>query len=133
MRIDDVKAQLEGLLEGCKTLNETSTRVAFDDEANAILSKAIQMLSKIRKLTKSNEEKIINPAKRFKAKQQNNTSGHVGVLFNKHAGKWYAKIGDGIGKYRHLGTFETIEDAIAARAKAQEEMWGPSDQTPPIR
>ena len=124
MRIDDVKAQLEGLLDGCKTLKQSSASIHFDEEAVAMLSIAIQMLAKIRKYNKPNKDKVINPAKRFKTKQHNNTSGHVGVLFNKNAGKWYAKIGDGIGKYKHLGTFETIEAAVAARAKAEEEMWG---------
>lgn len=49
--------------------------------------------------------------KRFK----NNTSGHAGVIPFK--GRWQARI---TVDYRgiHLGTFDTVEEAVAARAQA---------------
>ena len=62
-------------------------------------------------------------ANRLKSIQHNNTSGHKGVTFNKSAGRWQAKIGTGQGKYKHLGYFKTVEDAIAARKSAESEMW----------
>ena len=43
-----------------------------------------------------------------------NTSGYVGVSWNKRAGKWVAKMGR-----THLGTFDTIGKAIAARKLAE--------------
>ena len=55
------------------------------------------------------------------------TSGHAGVNFNKASGKWYASIQRG-GKQQHLGTFTDIEDAIAARKKAEKE--SPSKRDP---
>jgi hypothetical protein len=61
---------------------------------------------------------------RFKAMQHNNTSGVKGVTFNKSAGKWQAKIGDGKGKAKHLGYFKTIDLAVIARAEAEGKMWG---------
>lgn len=50
--------------------------------------------------------------------QCNNTSGYVGVTQSQ--GKWVARIGAGSGSSRiHLGTFEKLEDALAARAEAE--------------
>jgi hypothetical protein len=62
-------------------------------------------------------------AKRFKAKQVNNTSGSKGVTFNSNAGKWQAKIGCD-KKIKHLGYFATMDEAISARKIAELEMWG---------
>ena len=58
---------------------------------------------------------------RSKRKQANNTSGHAGVTYSKNAQKWQAKIGDG-GRYRHLGYFENMPDAVAARIAAEQEL-----------
>ena len=63
-------------------------------------------------------------AKRFKRTQRNNTSGAKGVTFNKFAGKWQAKIGSGTGRAKHLGYFESMDQAVMARAKAEAENWG---------
>lgn len=52
-----------------------------------------------------------------KAIQKNNQSGHIGVR-DAGAGKWRAGI-HGNGKAVHLGTFDTIEEAIHARTEAQ--------------
>jgi len=60
---------------------------------------------------------------RSKSIQHNNTSGHKGVTFNKNADRWQAKIGTGQGKYKHLGYFKTVENAIAARKSAESEIW----------
>ncbi|MDE2105453.1 MAG: HNH endonuclease [Patescibacteria group bacterium] len=49
--------------------------------------------------------------------QKDNTSGHKGVSFYKPYKKWRATIAAD-GKWRHLGYFESIEDAKAAYAKA---------------
>lgn len=54
------------------------------------------------------------------AKPRSNTSGHIGVGWRQDLGRWRATIGVN-GKARHLGTFESLEDAIAARAAADEE------------
>lgn len=55
---------------------------------------------------------------RNKRMQKNNTSGTVGVIWIKHLSKWRAMIGiDGRGYA--LGTFDNIEDAIAARKAAE--------------
>lgn len=48
----------------------------------------------------------------------NNTSGQVGVRFDK--GAWNARIGVG-GKHVYLGRFQSFEEAVAARIKAQTE------------
>lgn len=49
-----------------------------------------------------------------------NTSGHRGVIYYKARQKWVASITVG-GRSIHLGYFEEIEDAIAARLKAEQE------------
>ena len=48
-----------------------------------------------------------------------NTSGHNGVMWYKAGMKWHASINSAGNKY-HLGYFDRIEDAIAARAAAEE-------------
>jgi len=50
-----------------------------------------------------------------------NTSGHVGVCWNKKAKKWHARIGaTQVGKSsKHLGFYDTKEEAIAARKEAE--------------
>lgn len=49
--------------------------------------------------------------------QKNNTSGHLGVSWYKKRQKWQVHITVN-SKQKYLGTFESIEDAIAARAAA---------------
>ena len=47
-----------------------------------------------------------------------NTSGKVGVTFNKRAGKWRAWINID-GKAHALGYFNNIDDAVSARIEAE--------------
>ena len=47
-------------------------------------------------------------------KREDNTSGYVGVYWNKDKKKWDAKIGVN-SKLVHIGTFPLIENAIEAR------------------
>jgi hypothetical protein len=47
-----------------------------------------------------------------------NKSGIPGVYWNRAGGKWQVQIGSGPGK--HVGFFDTLEEAREARAKAQE-------------
>ena len=58
-----------------------------------------------------------------------NVSGHPGVSRHKMAGKWRAQISH-FGKYRHLGVFDSIEDAVEARkaAKAEYHTFQPVDR-----
>lgn len=58
-------------------------------------------------------------------KQSNNTSGIVGVCYDKRTERkkhWVARIYI-YGKETHLGYFETKEEAILARKKAEKEFW----------
>ena len=52
------------------------------------------------------------------AMQANNTSGHNGVGWHKQRQKWRARIVLN-GEEKHLGLFDSIDDAVAARQKAQ--------------
>lgn len=57
---------------------------------------------------------------RNRRKPKTNKSGYKGVLFSKSHNKWEARIGiRGIRK--HLGFFDTKEEAINARKKAEKE------------
>lgn len=47
-----------------------------------------------------------------------NKSGVMGVCWSKADSKWRARIGIG-GKYVSLGSFEILDDAIAARKRAE--------------
>ena len=48
-----------------------------------------------------------------------NTSGHVGVFWHKSRNKWTAGIKVN-RKNIHLGSFESLSDAVGARVEAQE-------------
>lgn len=52
------------------------------------------------------------------ALRSDNTSGHVGVTWDRSRLKWKAEIQNG-GRVRRLGRFSTLEDAIEARRAAQ--------------
>ena len=99
---------------------DASDRAAMADGVAAAIK---DLFSFHEKLTRAESRGTLD-AKRFKRIQHNNTSGVKGVTFNKSAGKWQAKIGNGMGNAKHLGYFETLDDAIVARAKAEAEMWG---------
>lgn len=51
-------------------------------------------------------------------RNSNNTTGTPGVYFLKRTNKWQAKIGTK-GKIHFLGTFDTADEAVAARQAAQ--------------
>lgn len=53
----------------------------------------------------------------------NNTSGYRGV-YQRENSRWRAAIGFQ-GKVYNLGTFVNLEDAVAARKKAEEELYEP--------
>lgn len=55
--------------------------------------------------------------------RKNNTSGFKGVSYFKECGKWIAGIRIN-GKRRHLGLFETAEEAYAAYCTASAELHG---------
>lgn len=55
--------------------------------------------------------------------RKDNESGCAGVSWVKKSQKWDARISKG-GETFLLGTFENLEDAVAARLKAEEELYG---------
>lgn len=57
-----------------------------------------------------------------KSKSSTNTSGHPGVSWYKPYSKWVAKIKHNY-KHIHLGYFENLEDAVAARKAAEKLYW----------
>ena len=52
-----------------------------------------------------------------------NSSGYNGVYFNRRSQKWTAQIGFK-GKNYYLGTYSKIEDAVKARKKGEERVYG---------
>lgn len=58
-----------------------------------------------------------------KGLQSNNKSGVIGVYWNKKRQRWIAEIGIN-NKDIRLGYFENFEDAVKARAKAEEKYFG---------
>ena len=58
-----------------------------------------------------------------RAKQKTNTSGYKGVHWRKDAGKWQAQIAIN-GKRKHLGYFDTAEQAHEAYCKTAIELHG---------
>lgn len=55
------------------------------------------------------------------SKRSDNTSGVIGVGWHKKCGKWVAHIRLN-GRRKHLGLYDTIEEAAAARASAKAEL-----------
>ena len=55
---------------------------------------------------------------RNQAKAKNNRSGITGVSWEKRAGKWRAKIMAN-GKQKHIGYFDNLFEAVAARKSAE--------------
>lgn len=55
--------------------------------------------------------------------QKNNKSGKTGVTWDKHYKKWLVQIGKNRKNYG-LGRFESLEDAIEARKKAELKFFG---------
>ncbi len=58
-----------------------------------------------------------------RSKDHNNTSGHVGVRRHKNRPNWYVQIRHNY-ELIHLGTFEKLEDAVAARKAGELKYWG---------
>lgn len=58
-----------------------------------------------------------------RSKSSNNMSGYPGVYWNKRRGKWRAHIKHSQNNV-HLGYFETIEEAVAARKAGELKYWG---------
>lgn len=55
---------------------------------------------------------------RNQKRPKNNTSGALGVVWHKQHQKWCARIKRN-GKYKHIGLYSKIDDAIDARRKAE--------------
>jgi hypothetical protein len=118
---DAVKTEL---LRAIKKAEVSILDATDDADLSANLALAIKQLSAAYQKIMWVEARGTSDAKRFKRTQRNNTSGSKGVTFNKNAGKWQAKIGNGTGNAKHLGYFETMDLAVMARTKAEAEMWG---------
>lgn len=58
-----------------------------------------------------------------RGRNRNNTSGHVGVSWSKIVKKWHAYIGTDYGR-ENIGFFDKIEDAVTAREKRAQELFG---------
>jgi hypothetical protein len=53
-------------------------------------------------------------------RRNTNTSGVMGVVWSKPSEKWVAQI-KVAGRYRYLGMFQNLEEAVAARRTAERE------------
>ena len=72
-----------------------------------------------RPATRKQNQENLNPIRA-------NTSGHRGVCWNKKERKWHAQIGHERA-HLHLGWFANIQDAIAARQRAERTLFTHSD------
>ena len=52
------------------------------------------------------------------ALRRTNTSGVSGVSWHRQRRKWHVRVPDGSGGKRHIGLFDTLEQAAAAREEA---------------
>lgn len=51
---------------------------------------------------------------RYRGLNKNNTSGHTGVIFNKHINKWVAQVMIN-NKFKAIGRYDDKENAVIAR------------------
>lgn len=116
MHENDRENAVEALMVAAVTLRHA-------EDFTSTLASVIRSLSSLHDRIMIDQARGTMDAKRFKKTQRNNTSGWKGVTFNKSAGKWQAKIGNGTGRAKHIGYFGSMEDAIVARAAAEAEMW----------
>lgn len=58
-----------------------------------------------------------------RGKFKNNTSGRTGVFYRKDSGKWRARLNKN-GQNIYLGSFDTYEEAVAAREAAELKYYG---------
>lgn len=72
-------------------------------------------IANLREVT--NKQNLQNAGKR-----SNNTSGHSGVRWYRQSSKWVVVITHNY-KRTHLGYFENLEDAVAARKAAEKLYW----------
>lgn len=75
--------------------------------------------SNLRLVNRSENNRNKNP-------QVNNKSGVSGVSFKKDVGKWRARI-KLYGKEINLGTYDTIDKAIAARRQGERKFWNATE------
>jgi AP2 domain len=61
--------------------------------------------------------------KRKKRKNVTNTSGVIGVYWNKQHEKWKAQLRS-LGKSYHVGYFDNLEEAAKAIEEKKKELWG---------
>jgi len=60
---------------------------------------------------------------RNKGPYANNTSGHKGVCYRPEQRKYTARIGLN-GKKKHIGVFDTLEEAVSAYQSAAQRLYG---------
>ena len=60
---------------------------------------------------------------RNKGTYANNTSGHKGVMYRAEMSKYVARIGYN-GRKKHLGVFDTLDEAVAAYQSAAKSLYG---------
>ena len=60
---------------------------------------------------------------RNRGAQKNNTSGHKGVSWDEHSQRWRAYIGVD-GTTRHIGLFSELDEAVAARKRVEDKLFG---------
>lgn len=79
------------------------------------------------KIQHKEEKTEDQPVSLMRAKRSNNTSGYPGV--HRKRSKWAARITHQKQTY-HLGVFETYEEAVAARQRAEAQLTENSEQFP---
>ncbi|WP_260443082.1 MULTISPECIES: AP2 domain-containing protein [Listeria] len=100
--------------------SELARKNSKKNTENATKQKYQEASKKIKETMKKNNELVENTRISMisdKKIRSDNKSGHTGVAFKDN--KWIARIFVS-GKEHHLGTFNTKEEAIAAREKGEE-------------
>lgn len=100
--------------------SELARKNSKKNTENTTKEKYCEASKKIKEAMRKNNELVENTRISMisdKKIRSDNKSGHTGVVFRDN--KWVARIAIS-GKEHHLGTFNTKEEAIAAREKGEE-------------
>lgn len=108
----------------CEEGNEIVTSSPYLTEGETTSCGCVASENSRKKLAALNVEGTRPSAIASQTLNRRNTSGVKGVTWHKQKGKWKAFISFQ-GKYKHLGYFEFLDDAIAARKKAEKELYDP--------
>lgn len=109
-----------------QTIEEYIAPTLQDNDVNITTGKSFENTERILDINKV-YKKMYKISKEPR-KSKRNSSGYVGVCWNKKTRRWKAGIGFR-GEHIDLGTYKIFDDAVKARKEAEEMLFAPAIMT----